>query len=78
LRTFTMYRKDEDKLAEMHDSNTMNSANEPQFQGVVWDDGTVAVRWLTAIPATSVWDSLDDMLKVHGHPEYDSVLIWNA
>ena len=72
-----MYRKDEAAVAELHDANTANPPDEPQFQGVVFDDGTVAIRWMTAIPATSVWDSLDDMLKVHGHPEYASVLVWN-
>lgn len=34
--------------------------------GVQWADGTVALRW-RAQPSTSLWDSLDLMLSVHGH-----------
>jgi hypothetical protein len=75
MRTFTMYRRDVARF-ERHDSNQMNAEDQPQFQGVEFDDGTVAVRWLTAKRSTAVWDSLDDMLAIHGHPEYGSELVW--
>ena len=74
MRTFTMYRRGD--LSATHDENQANSPDEPQFEGVVFDDGHVAVRWMTAKRSTSCWDSLDDMLAIHGHPEYDSVLVW--
>lgn len=35
------------------------------------------VRWLTAKRSTAVWASLDDMLAIHGHPEYGSELVWH-
>ncbi|MCQ6250884.1 hypothetical protein [Streptomyces malaysiensis] len=35
--------------------------------GVLWSDGTVAVRWLGDRPSTVAWLSLDDALHVHGH-----------
>lgn len=37
--------------------------------GVVFADGHVALRWASAHPATSLWDSLDDLVAVHGHGE---------
>jgi hypothetical protein len=75
MRTFTMYRRA--NLSATHDANQANAADEPQFEGVVFADGTVAVRWLTAKRSTSVWASLEDVLAIHGHPEYESELIWN-
>ena len=36
-------------------------------EGVVWDDGTVAVRWLSAKPTTELLNSVDDLLAIHGH-----------
>lgn len=35
--------------------------------GVEFGDGAVALRWVSTKPSTSVWDSLDDMISVHGH-----------
>jgi hypothetical protein len=76
MRLFTMYRRE--VPTDTHDENQRNAADEPQFQGVVFDDGRVAVRWLTAKRSTSVWDNLDDMLAIHGHPEYGSELVWHG
>jgi hypothetical protein len=36
-------------------------------QGVVFADGTVALRWQSATASTVLWASLDDALAVHGH-----------
>jgi hypothetical protein len=35
--------------------------------GVQFADGVVALRWACARPATSIWDSVDDLISVHGH-----------
>lgn len=75
MRTFTMYRH---AVPDTHDDNQRNAPDEPQFEGCVFSDGRVAVRWLTAKRSVSVWDSLDDMLAIHGHPEYDSELVWRG
>ncbi len=75
MRTFVMHRKGD--LSLTHDANQHNAPDEPQFEGVVFSDGKVAIRWLTACRSVSVWDSMEDMLKIHGHPEYGSVLIWH-
>jgi hypothetical protein len=69
-----MYRKN--VPTDTHDENQRNAPDEPQFEGVVFNDGKVVVHWLTAVRSISVWDSMDDMLKIHGHPEYDSELRW--
>ena len=70
-----MYRRAD--LSSTHDDNQANPPDEPQFQGVVFDDGTVAIRWLTKMASTSVWDSLETAMAIHGHPEYESELVWN-
>lgn len=75
MRRFTMYRR---KVpTETHDENQRNSADEPQFEGVIFTDGTVAIRWMTAKRSTSVWSCMDDMLAIHGHAEYGSELVWH-
>ena len=35
--------------------------------GVEFGDGAVALRWLSPRPSTSFWESVDDMIAVHGH-----------
>lgn len=75
MQRFTMYRKA--VPTDTHDENQRNAPEEPQFEGVVFTDGRVAVRWMTAKRSTSCWDSISDMLAIHGHPEYGSVLVWH-
>jgi hypothetical protein len=75
MKIFTMYRRDVPD--ETHNEKQKNPPDEPQFEGVVFTDGSVAIRWRTAVHCTSVWDSMDDMLKIHGHPEYGSELVWH-
>lgn len=76
MNRFTAYRRN---LAERgtHNEYQMNAASEPQFEGVVWSDGTVTLRWLTACKSHSVWSSLEDMLRIHGHPEYGTEIVWH-
>jgi len=35
--------------------------------GVIWSDGTVAIRWLGDRPSTVVWDHIGHAKAVHGH-----------
>lgn len=74
MKRFVMYRRN--VPTDTHNENQRNAPDEPQFEGVVFDDGKVVVHWLTAVKSISVWDSMDDLLKIHGHPEYDSELKW--
>ncbi|WP_207782002.1 hypothetical protein [Phytoactinopolyspora limicola] len=41
--------------------------------GVVFFDGHVVLRWCSDYPATSLWNSIDDLLTVHGHGDATSV-----
>jgi hypothetical protein len=50
--------------------------DEPQYEGVLFSDGTVVCRWLTQYRSHSVWTSWDDFYQVHGHPEYGTVIKW--
>jgi hypothetical protein len=68
MRTFTCYRPS--PPPEYYAAGAANPPDEPQFQGVVFDDGTVVLRWMTAFKSHSVWQSWEDMTAIHGHPEY--------
>ena len=61
---------------DTHNEDQRNAPNEPQFQGVEFDDGKVAIRWLTAKRSVSVWDCLSDALDIHGHAEYGTYIVW--
>lgn len=75
IRTFTAYRP---RVAEhgKHNADQMNAPHEAQYEGVVFSDGTCALRWCTAKRSTSVWSCLTDMLDIHGHAEYGTYLVW--
>lgn len=62
--------------AEYYEQGAANPPDEPQYQGVVFDDGTVAVRWLTKYRSTSVWADYDSFYEIHGHPEYGTEITW--
>jgi len=53
-----------------------NPPDQVQFEGVVFSDGRCCVRWLTQLRSFSIWDSWEDLVKVHGHPEYGSIIEW--
>ena len=75
MKTFTAYRRLD--ISETHDENQRNEPSEPQYEGVVFSDGKVAIRWLTNCRSVSVWDSFEDMYAIHGHPEYGTEIIWH-
>jgi hypothetical protein len=50
--------------------------DEPQYEGVVFTDGSVALRWRTEYKSTSVWTCYQDFYHVHGHPEYGTRIEW--
>jgi len=62
--------------AEYYDKGTANAPTEAQYEGVVFTDGTLALRWRTAFRSTSLWDSYADFFEVHGHPEYGTIIEW--
>ena len=76
MKRFTAYRRNISQR-DTHNALQKNADHEPQFEGVVWSDGTVTLRWLTACRSTSVWNSLSDCLSIHGHPEYGTEIVWH-
>lgn len=44
-------------------------------QGVVFDDGTVVMRWLTKRASTTFYQNIDDVRGIHGH-DGSTVLEW--
>lgn len=75
MRRFTMFRRH--VPTDTHDENQRNSPDAPQFEGVVFTDGATVLRWLTAKRSTSVWDSFEDAMVIHEHPEYGSEIVWH-
>lgn len=53
-----------------------NKADEAQYEGVIFSDGTVAVRWLTKYGSHSIWPDWDTFYQIHGHPEYGTLIEW--
>lgn len=75
MRRFTMHRPN---IPEgTHDENQANPSDQPQFEGIVFSDGRTVLHWLTAKQSVAVWDSFEDMMAVHGHPEFGSKITWH-
>tara|TARA_R100001510_G_C7618806_1_gene180217 strand:- start:545 stop:880 length:336 start_codon:yes stop_codon:yes gene_type:complete len=36
-------------------------------QGVIFDNGKVALTWLSDTPSTGIYDSIGDVRSIHGH-----------
>lgn len=77
IKRFTAYRRNLSQIETTHRPEHKNADDEPQYEGVIFTDGTVALRWLTPLASTSVWGSLREALGVHGHPEYGTVIEWH-
>jgi hypothetical protein len=68
-RTFAGYRPEAPE--EYRDKGITNASEQlPDYEGVIFGDGSVVVRWRTAYCSTSVWASWSDFYHVHGHAEY--------
>lgn len=74
MRRFEVYRPAPPQ--EYYEQGVANAPDEVQFEGVVFTDGTVCVRWRTAYRSHSLWGSLEELQAVHGHPEYGTVWKW--
>jgi hypothetical protein len=76
MKRFTAYRRAISQR-DTHNHYQKNPDDEPQFEGVIWTDGTVTLRWLTACTSHSVWANIEDCLNIHGHPEYGTEIVWH-
>lgn len=36
-------------------------------QGVIFDDGTCAMRWLTTMASTAIYKDIEELQAIHGH-----------
>jgi hypothetical protein len=76
MMTFTGFRP---KVPEHYiEGGYGNQPDEPQFQGVEFNDGTVVVRWLTQYRSTSVWTNFAEFQAVHGHSDYETRIVWDT
>jgi hypothetical protein len=74
MKRFECYRPDPPE--GYRESGVANAPEDVQFEGVLFSDGTCVIRWMTQFRSHSVWASLDDLMSVHGHPEYGTEIRW--
>lgn len=74
MKRFEVYRPAPPQ--EYYDKGTANPPDQIQFEGIEWSDGRVSVRWMTQFRSFSNWDSMEDLVRVHGHPEYGTIVKW--
>lgn len=74
MRRFVGYRPE--PPADYIERGVAAPPDEPQYEGVVFTDGSVALRWRTEYKSTSVWTCYQDFYHVHGHPEYGTRIEW--
>lgn len=74
MKLFVGYRPNPPEY--YHNQGLANPPDVPQYQGVVFDDGSVALRWMTAVNSTSFFETYDQFFLVHGHPEYGTRIEW--
>lgn len=74
LRRFRGYRPMPPQ--EYIDKSITNAGMEPDYEGVLFSDGTVCIRWLTQYRSHSIWTDWEAFFKVHGHPEYGTRIEW--
>lgn len=44
-------------------------------EGIVFSDGTTVLRWTVALTSTAIYDSIEDLIEIHGH-NGSTVLRW--
>jgi hypothetical protein len=74
MKRFRGYR--ERPPEEYYDQGAANAPQDVQYEGVVFTDGTVAVRWLTDFKSHAIWPDWESFFQIHGHPEYGTVIEW--
>jgi hypothetical protein len=73
-RTFAGYRPDPPE--EYRDKGITNAGSRADYEGTIFSDGTVVIRWLTEFRSHSTWACWKDFYQVHGHPEYSTKIIF--
>lgn len=47
-----------------------------QIYGVVTPQGKCIIEWQTAVNSVSIFASFDEFMKIHGHPDYGTIVKW--
>lgn len=71
-RSFAGYRPNPPE--EYRDKGITNAGRAQDYEGVIFSDGSVVLRWTTQFRSWSIWTSWAEMFQVHGHPEYGTVI----
>jgi hypothetical protein len=76
LKLFSMYRRGD--ISEDHDENQRTDPDKPQFDGVIFRSGKTVISWNTAAKSVAVFDSFEELMKIHGHDDdrYKSEVVY--
>jgi hypothetical protein len=72
MRTFKGLRPNPPE--EYTKAGITNAGVTADYEGVIFSDGTVVIRWLTEFRSHSIWKDYATFYRVHGHPEYGTVI----
>jgi hypothetical protein len=81
MKTCLVFRTEARALkTEEADRHNYREGDQVQFEAVIFSDGKVAQRWLTETGAIAIWDSWEDLCKVHiyAHPDYGTRVEWST
>lgn len=76
MRTFSGYRPNPPE--GYRESGVAAGPGQVQYEGVLFSDGSVVIRWATEYRSHSVWADFATFWHVHGHPEYGTYLEWTG
>ena len=74
IKVFIGYR--EKPPEDYIEKGAANEPNAPQYEGIVFSDGTVCIRWLTEFRSHSIWPDYETFYKIHGHDDYGTKIKW--
>mgnify|MGYP001566963398 FL=1 len=79
MKTFTVYRTEARKVVNDFEKENYREGDLPQFEGIMFHDGSVAIRWFTETKSMSYWATMEDLKKVHiyAHPDYGTRIEWS-
>lgn len=72
IKVFKGYRPNPPE--EYKDKDITNAGMSADYEGVIFSDGSVVIRWLTKFRSHSVWSDFATFYQVHGHPEYGTFI----
>jgi hypothetical protein len=47
-----------------------------QVEGIVTSNGKCIIEWQTAVNSVAIFENFDAFMKIHGHPEYKTIIKW--